>query len=361
MTGILIVVLLLMFNQMNAAKEGQFHTDYLSKEKTGAINGIFVIFVFLRHVVQYIQLGGTFDAGFMKVDAYLNQLIVVSFMFYSGYGMMESVKKKKFLYVKSIMQKRFWVLLLNLNLVLCLFYIEGRFIGKTFTLKNILLSTFGWESLGNSSWYIFAILSIYIMFFVAFFVIKFTDNTKVYYLSAALLTIMIIAFVYFQMKMDRDGFMYNTVIIFALGVWWSLLKNIIEKVVMKNDIIYLFVMMIVVGIYCFSYFRRWKNGIEGYTVWAVAFAVLMILVTMKVSFFNPVLSWFGNHVFSIYILQRLPMNLFQYLGFNESHKYMFVICSFAVTVVMAVVFDKISAEIVKLLFNRKKTTAVKAQ
>lgn len=352
MTAILFVVILIVVNQMKPAKEGEFHRDYLCKEKTTAINGIFVILIVISHAKQYIDIGGIYDDAYIAVSTHLNQMVVASFLFYSGYGMMESVKKKKFDYVKSVMTKRFWILLINFNLALCLYYVEGRLLGKTYTVKKLILSSFGWESIGNSSWYVFAILSLYIMFFVAFFIIRFTDNTKIYYVSALFLTLFIIAFVYFEMKMGRSRYTYNTVILFALGVWWSLLKNIIEKIVMKNDITYLITVALVLGVYFPAYFRRWSGGIEGYTVWAIAFTVCMILVTMKISFFNPILSWFGKHVFSIYILQRLPMYIFEYLGYNESHKYMFIICSFAVTVVLAVIFDKFTTMISKRLFGK---------
>lgn len=71
----------------------EWHSDYMSKEKTTAINGIFVLFVFFRHFTQYIEYG-SYDAIFQRVDSWLGQLIVVSFFFYSGYGGMVSIVKK---------------------------------------------------------------------------------------------------------------------------------------------------------------------------------------------------------------------------------------------------------------------------
>lgn len=45
MTVFLVVAVLILFNEMKAAKEGQFHKDYLSKDKTAAVNGFFVILI----------------------------------------------------------------------------------------------------------------------------------------------------------------------------------------------------------------------------------------------------------------------------------------------------------------------------
>lgn len=354
MTVFLVIAVFILFNQMNAAKEGQFHKDYLDKDKTTAVNGFFVILILLSHAKQYIDTGGAYDAAYMAVSSHLNQMVVASFLFYSGYGMTESVKRKKYSYVKSIMTRRFWTLFINFNLALVLYFAEWLYLKKTVTLKQMLLATIGWSSYGNSSWYIFAIFLLYILFFVSFFVIKFNDNPKLYYFCAAVFTGLVIAAVYVQMKMGRESYTYNTMILFALGVWWSLFKDLIEKIVMKNDIIYFFILMLVVGAYCLTYFRRWKGGIEFYSLWAIAFTVLMLLITMKVSFFNPILSFFGRHVFSIYILQRLPMYLFDKLGYSQSHKYMFVICCIAVTIVLAVIFDKVTGIIDKAIFDRKR-------
>ena len=45
-------------------------------------------------------------------------------------------------------------------------------LGKHFTLSNFLLSLIGWDSIGNSSWYIFAIFSFYIIFIISFSIMK---------------------------------------------------------------------------------------------------------------------------------------------------------------------------------------------
>lgn len=361
MTVFLVVAVLILFNEMKAAKEGQFHKDYLSKDKTAAVNGFFVILILLSHAKHYIDTGGAYDSAYMAVSSHLNQMVVASFLFYSGYGMTESVKRKKYPYVKSIMTNRFWKLLLNYCLALVIYCVEWIFLRKYVTLRQLLDDTIGWSLKGNTGWYIFAMFLLYILFFISFFIIKFNDNPKLYYLCAVVFTGLVIAAVYVQMKLDRNGYTYNTLILFALGVWWSLLRDLIDKIVMKNDMVYFFILMLVVGAYCLTYFRRWKGGIEFYSLWAIAFTVLIILITMKVSFFNPILSFFGRHVFSIYILQRLPMYFFDNLGYSQSHKYMFVICCIAVTIVLAVIFDKVTGVIDKAIFDRKHRKEIKAE
>lgn len=75
-------------------KSGEFNSDYMSKDTTGAINGIFVLLVFMCHISGYMKLGGSSDTIWLDLKSWLGQLVVVTFLFYSGYGMMCSIMKK---------------------------------------------------------------------------------------------------------------------------------------------------------------------------------------------------------------------------------------------------------------------------
>ena len=72
-------------------KSGEFNSDYMSKDTTGAINGIFVLLVFMCHISGYMKLGGSSDTIWLDLKSWLGQLVVVTFLFYSGYGMMCSI------------------------------------------------------------------------------------------------------------------------------------------------------------------------------------------------------------------------------------------------------------------------------
>jgi len=59
--------------------------------------------IFLSHAEQYFKLDSAYDTAYAAVSEHMGQLVVVMFFFYSGYGMMESVKKKGSSYVSRIM------------------------------------------------------------------------------------------------------------------------------------------------------------------------------------------------------------------------------------------------------------------
>lgn len=340
MSVFLLILLFIVFRSLDFAKPGEFHGDYLGRKTTTAVNGLFVILVMFSHGVQYIAINGAYDQAYAILREHLNQMIVVTFLFYSGYGMMESLKKKGYPYVRSVMTSRFWKLLFQFNVAVLLYIIMGYALGKQFKLSQILLSTIAWDSVGNSNWYIFAIFGLYILFFLSFYVLKYRNGTVTLYVGAVILTVLSAAFVLWQIRMGRPNYCYNTIILFSGGVWWSLLKKWIDKIVMHNEMVFFCVATVVAGVYCLSYIKRWKFGIEGYTVWATAFMLVILLITMKASLNHPVLDWFGSHVFSIYILQRIPMSVLQYLGVATKHKYMFMVLSILATMAIASIFEK---------------------
>lgn len=103
MAGFLIVILFLICHKIQILGRG-ICTDYLSKNKTDTIKGIFIIIVFTNHIKEYYVKAGTdltawYDNAFFLPAKAFGQLMVVMFLFYSGYGVAESIKKKGEAYI----------------------------------------------------------------------------------------------------------------------------------------------------------------------------------------------------------------------------------------------------------------------
>lgn len=342
------IVALIIFYEIKFAESNKFNTDYISPKSTTAVNGLFTILIFLSHSVQYIDLGGVLDKPYSTMKSNLGQMVVVTFLFYSGYGIMESIKKKGISYVRSIPTKRFFKVFYHMGLAVTLYVILNAALGIEYDTKRILLAYTGWTSIGNSNWYIFAVLVLYVITFISFLVFR-----KNHYLAVITVTALSTVYVYILMVYDIDSWCYNTVIMFSMGMWYSLLRDKIEKLVMKNELIYLIIGGSAVVLYYFVYLKR-KGGIEWYTAWAIMFMALVILFTMKIKIGNRILDWFGAHVFSVYILQRIPMLILKHSGLHESHKYAFIVVSFFATIALAAVFDTVVAKLDSLIYKPKK-------
>ena len=155
-----------------------------------------------------------------------------------------------------------------------------------------------------------------------------------------------------QMLLKRSSWCYDTIILFSAGMIFSLSRPFIEKILAKSRLVYPVAAVAVVAAYLFFYKKR-SAGIEFYSMWAILFMALVVLFTMKVKIGNPVLSFFGSHVFSIYILQRIPMIIFSKLGLASANKYLFVVLCFSATVMLAVIFDKLTDKLDRVLFDRR--------
>ena len=143
-------------------KSGEFNSDYMSKDTTGAINGIFVLLVFMCHISGYMKLGGSSDTIWLDLKSWLGQLVVVTFLFYSGYGMMCSIMKKGTPYVKGIFRRRFLSLFAHFDIAVLLFLLMNLALGIKTKTRTTLLAFTTWESIGNSNWYITAVLCLYL-------------------------------------------------------------------------------------------------------------------------------------------------------------------------------------------------------
>lgn len=340
---LMFILLLACIISAKFSKPDEFHKDYLSKESTNAVNGVFVALVFLRHFSQYVKFSSEpIDSLFVTFNGYLGQLLVTTFLFYSGYGIVCSIKAKGDSYVNSIPKKRILSVWLHFFIAVLLFCITNIVLGKKYALDKVLLSFIGWSSIGNSNWYIFAVLFLYLFVFISFKIFK-----NKYYLGVAATTVLIVLWTAVMIKMGRPNYTYNVLICYPMGMLYALLKPQIEKIVMKNDLIYSLTLMANFLILVCLYKYR-NTGVEGHSLWSAAFVMLVVLLSMKIKLGNGFLSFLGSHVFGIYILQRIPMMILANMGYNKDI-YSFLIMSFLITVPMTLIFDTLMSKLDKKL------------
>lgn len=314
-----------------------FMVDYMSVEKTTAIKGIFIFIVFLTHFDDYITFSSAMDIAYNEKFQLIGQRMVTMFMFYSGFGVMESIKKKGNSYIKGIPVKRFFGTMFRFDIALVLFLILGLCIGTKFTLKQVLLSLIGWDSLGNSNWYIFAVLMLYLFTYIGFIIFK----DKLHYIpSIVTVTLLTAAYVVILLGFNLKGSWWvDTVIIYPMGMIYSLIKKPIEKFVNSTDTIWLVLFICSIVATTVAYSLRDKSFLMR-EIAMVFFVIAVVLFTMRVSLNNKVLQFLGKHLFGIYILQRIPMILFKHIGLADYNIYLFFFASLAVTIVMAWLFEK---------------------
>ena len=312
--------------------------DALSRDRTTMINGFFVGLILFSHFNSYISLDG--DSLYYLIFNKINQLMVTTFLFYSGYGILESIKNEKD-YIDNFFKNRILKLFISFSLALVLYMGLNLLVGNNYSIKTIILSFIGWESIGNSNWFIFAIFS---MYFATLFSFKtFRKDTK----SAILLnTIFSFVYIIFVMKFKGFDWWYNIILCYNLGMFISYYKDSILSS-LENNRYYILTLLIVMIVFVLSYLNN--SGYFVYEIIAITFVLIVFLVTLKVKIGNKFLLWLGKNTFNIYILQRLSYIFYDYIGLSDYNIYLYFVVSIITILILSIVFDKVVRSICRLL------------
>lgn len=320
--------------------------DYMSIEKTASIKGVFILIVFLSHAAGYLTLGNSLpDRTFSRiVGDLIGQSMVAVFMLYSGYGVMLSIEKKGRDYVKSIPAKRFFRVLLHFDIAVLIYYAISIAMHKEYGFTQFLISLTGWSAVGNSNWYIFDILVLYLITYVSFIAAR--NNKR---LGIILNLILCAVFVGLLKYTKGDFWWYDTVLCYPAGMLFYYAKPKFELLLQRSKWIYWAVLIALLGAFAVSF------KFSEYDIFLFArhilFAILVVMVTIKFSINNRILNFFGTHLFSIYILQRIPMNILSYYGCDN--KYLFVFISFVLTIPICLGFDWAIAKLDSVIFKNR--------
>lgn len=233
--------------------------------------------------------------GFNDIRSFLGQMIVVPFMFYSGYGMFVNTKNRRG-YIDSIPSKRVLTVLLNFDVAVMIFIIADIILGREITLKQGLLSLIAWDSVGNSNWYIFSIIVLYLFTYISAKLFGYSRNALITLSSLVILYSLAMGFI-------KPSWWYNTTFAYAFGSIYCYYKKQIEDFIKRYYLAILFMSLVsFILIVMLPDARGFRENIR-----SIIFSFLIVVITMKVAVKNKFLSWSGRNLFPLYIYQRLPM------------------------------------------------------
>ena len=273
--------------------------DYLSKERCNSIKGIFILLIFLSHSLQYIKASGYVFSGIDNITQFIlrftGQLVVVMFLFYSGYGVALQVNRKGKQYIQQMPQHRILKTLLNFDIAVCFFILLALLLSRPLRIDQILLSFLAWDSVGNSNWYIFIILLCYIFTY-------FANRISSRYAGWLILGVSIVAML--VLSCVKGTWWYDTILAYPAGYIYANYRQQVESIFKRYFFVILFILV------CFFLFTHghgpYLRGLRP-NLMAVAFALIVVMLTMKIQIGNSWLQWFGTNLFPLYIYQRLPM------------------------------------------------------
>lgn len=318
---------------------------YISVQQTNAIKGIFIWLVFLGHILPYMTKAQPFDMFIDKAAsmfvAYFKQLVVVPFLFYSGYGVMNSIKNKGTGYVNSIPKKRVLNTMVNFSVAVSIFICMNLILGIPMELKQAMLSYLSWESVGNSNWYIFTICICYLTSYISHKLFGYTGRSLISNFCILSAFILIIS-------RFKGSWWYDTCFAYAAGCAFCYYKDRIEAAISRKYYIY---GAAVAAAFAISYILQAKIpslAPLSMNICSMFFAMSIVILSMKFELKSRVLEWSGKNLFPLYIYQRLPMILFATISGGSllgDLKYLYVIICAVVTIAIVHLYKYITIKL----------------
>lgn len=326
----------------------KFDPDYLSVSNTQAVKGIFIILVFFSHFNSYVSFETSFDLYYKDIVTGFRQTMVTLFLFYSGYGVVESINKKGLPYLKQFPVKRMLSTLFKFICAVLIYFLVGVLaLGERYTLPRVLFSLVGWESLGNSNWYIFVVLVLYLISWLSYrFLLNANRLIPLLLCVATVVTLIVLNGIY----KVKPYYWVDTACCYVAGMLWAQYRGKIEPVINKHFLIYGAVT--VLAFLATEFFKR-RTGTTVYLIfWNLFFAGFVVLLTMRITLKNRFLVWCGQNLFELYILQRIPMILLKQWGVATINIYLYFVLCLTLTLFLVWPFKYITQKLWKLLTYR---------
>lgn len=336
------------------------HSDYISRSQTDSIKGIFAIIILYSHMRGYFESEVPYSIGYNSVLDFLGQLMVVMFLLYSGYGVMEALKRNPQKYRDTFLSHRIGKVWLMFAIAVALYLTLNVMLSIKHEPIKYFTCWIGWDDIGNSNWFVFDILALYIITYITliFFVNTLcADRTKGFIIMIYVLTFIVL----FVLKISGKGsWWYDTVLAYPTGMLYAAYKNKIEHMVQGRRYWVVVSALAILFLFCrfksyaiVAYFDNTLSRQIYFIIFVFTssiFAVLVVLLTMKIKIDNQVLRWLGTNAFAIYILQRLLMILGTHLGWN-TNAILFACFVVPTTLLISAIYTAVTNKLNKKLFR----------
>ncbi len=139
--------------------------DYLSKENSSCVKGIFAVFILLHHIAQYNPVEVPYYVHILVQS--MGYLSVSVFFFFSGYGLSLQYRKNKD-YLKQFLRHRVLSLYGEYLFIMLLYLLFFLCIGRHFTITELLRSAVLYPTFVTNGWFFFSILLLYLIFYIVY-------------------------------------------------------------------------------------------------------------------------------------------------------------------------------------------------
>ena len=324
----LVFLVLILVLGCKVAGKGTFHDDFLSYPVVKGLQGFAALAVILHHVTQEVTQYGRYDKGIINVFVDAGVLFTGLFFFFSGYGLIVSLKQKED-YLNGFLKKRLPAVVVPFYVCNLLFILVNIVMGRQVKPLELFLYISGIVMWNDQMWFIVELAVLYIIFYCSFKKRK-SDSSGLKKMAVCIMLMNIAS-----LLLGHDGlpetkglwffgeWWYNTTWLFFIGMTAAVYYEKIIDFVKKHYKwllpvgIVLFVVLHIATTWMISHVGYWVEypGHRGYLEKLVTFLVqcpmvivfdlTFVLLSMKVQFRNRVLSFLGVIALEMYLLQNI--------------------------------------------------------
>lgn len=283
-----IVSLIIIISLLFSYYKKQFEIYQFDFKHTLPLRGILALWVISCH------LASNFDNSFLSSDlGVMGAPSVSCFFFLSGYGLLKSVQYKGAVYFNNFLKKRIGKLLIPLIIITSLFIVL-QIATKDFQISYFYYRIIYGGSLIPNSWFVFAIIICYILFYISF------HKRKSFLTNCIINTTLIILFMLFTIILGWDIWTLS-LISFPLGLFIALYEYKIENYLRKYFPLCIFI------IFAICFYCNYGLHINTLPIWWPIFCntfPLMIYMTFRSINFSNIkgLNWLGKYSYEIYLI-----------------------------------------------------------
>lgn len=305
-----ILAILGVANKSKVSVNTDDNISWINREQTQTVLGVFVLLILISHTSVNINTSSYYQA----FRAGIGQFVVVPFFFFSGFGIMHSIKTKEG-YIKRFIHNRAVPLWLNFSIITVIYVVVNILCHNKYTLTEYLLSFTGYFDIGNGGWFIFATFELYIILVIVWKICKNNLFSVIGFTALVFLIILI------EYSLKLPTYYFNTLLFFPLGMIFNLVLPRITHLLKRPAVI-------IVGIVFFAAFIlliKYKSSIIVYPIWCFCGLVVVLAYINLFKFNNPLYLWIGKNAFPFFMLQHLPMIIINKIEYVNPIIYVFVV------------------------------------
>lgn len=338
-------------------KKCEWNDEFLSLTQSKALQGFCALCIMFHHMSQRTCVSWI-DRSYVThgLDLFINAgyLMVAVFFFFSGYGLFKSYKSKsdyfKYYFTRRILPIIIVSVITELMFLIFLMRRNAPLGVTTF------ISQEGPGFFHPYTWYIYAIIYLYVAFFISFKLIKKEKPGFIFMIASAFVYIAVCDF------FGYGTWWFNSILLFPLGIYTSRFEKqfteFFRKFYLPANIIsiVLFIVTFVLGnasvaFLSVSYtFGRWVE-FGGQALSAVFFVLILLLWSMKLRIGNKILAFLGKITLELYLVHGFFVYLFSFAFIDDNTPSLLYIKNVFLYVLAVLVLSIPTAYLIHIFMN----------